>query len=117
MMNRLLPTSSRIARQIKPQSTVRFVGSQSWAYDRLLELGKVKEVPAAERPLTLVTEELLKTPSPKVTALVDEILQLNVMEVHALYKVMEVSVVGNCFENGSIIYFFFYSKYWRSMKV
>jgi hypothetical protein len=89
-MNRLVPFSTKFIRHLKPQS-VRYVGSQSWAYDRLVELGKVKEAPTTDAPLTLVTDELLKTPSPKVSALVDEILQLNVMEVHALYKVMEVS--------------------------
>ncbi len=90
MLSRLIPVTSKTIRHIKAQHCARFVGSQSWAYDRLVELGRVEVSASTERPLTLVTDELLKTPPPKVVALVDEILKLNVLEVHALYKVMEV---------------------------
>ena len=67
------------------------VNDNSWAADKLRELGeKVEAEP--ELPLIEATEELLSKPSPRVLKLLDEILSLNMLEVNQLVSGIQVDI-------------------------
>ena len=68
----------------------RYVNDNSWASDRLKELGEKIE-PGPEQTLTEATEELLHSPSPKVQQLIDQILSLNMIEVNQLVTSIQVA--------------------------
>jgi hypothetical protein len=88
-MIRALSVASRVAARQCQKPIARNIGSQSWAYDRLVELGKVPLVPMEDRPLILITQEILDAPSQKVQDLADEVLKMGLLDVTAVFSYLE----------------------------
>jgi hypothetical protein len=70
----------------------RYIVSDSWAADAAKKSGEKLETPAP-RPDVVVDETFLKNPSPEVRKLCDQILALNVVEVHQLLTLLQVSLL------------------------
>lgn len=66
------------------------IDENSWASDRLSELGE-KVAPAPEEMPVEGTEELLLNPSEKVKSLIKQVLALNCIEINQLLKGLQVS--------------------------
>lgn len=68
------------------------VTNQSWAADRLEDMGEKLES-ADPPPLVEGTDELLSSPPQHVVKLVDEVLSLNVLEINQLLTLIQVSYI------------------------
>eukprot|EP00607_Mallomonas_marina_P001517 CAMPEP_0182428258 /NCGR_PEP_ID=MMETSP1167-20130531/21804_1 /TAXON_ID=2988 /ORGANISM="Mallomonas Sp, Strain CCMP3275" /LENGTH=184 /DNA_ID=CAMNT_0024611029 /DNA_START=246 /DNA_END=800 /DNA_ORIENTATION=+ len=69
-------------------SQFRMITDNSWAADKLKKAGETLEK-GEELPLTEYTEDLVKTPPEHVKKLCNQILALNVIEVHQLMDFLQ----------------------------
>ena len=67
----------------------RFIASDSWAASAAKATGEAIE-PATPKPDVVFDEESIKNPSENVKKLCDQILTLNVVEVHQLLNLLQV---------------------------
>jgi hypothetical protein len=70
----------------------RFIGEDSWAAEGLVKNGEVLES-VKEKPLILIDDAYLKTPTPEVKRICDAILSMNIVDIHMLVNLVQVYIL------------------------
>jgi hypothetical protein len=82
---------SALQRPVQPFFfTSRAITDRSFAADELTKAG-VKLDKAADEPIIHVTQDMINTPNERVSKLVDEVLNLNLMEVGMFFQAIQVT--------------------------